>query len=330
MDILCSFSYIYYILLLCHLTYISFQVFGARYFWFFNCNGPANGNVCKLSLKMKVKFLLQGEMQQLRDKLAIMERTAKSEAQLKVFIFTGSISTTGYSMLLKIDFTFLNSLIKDLNCMLIHLSFQEKYQLRLKVLEEGLRIPSSGTSRTVTEGRSMSNGPSRRQSLGGAENISKLPPNGYLSKRNSFQIRSSVSSGTSMILRHAKGTSKSFDGGTRSLDRGKLLANGTCHSLNKSTDGTGDSEPHLSWKENLDEKPNGFGNVDSDDSVSGLLYDMLQKEVITLRKACHEKDQSLKDKDDAIEVDNFLVLKCFLFIFQSHLNSHFDLLKFRC
>jgi hypothetical protein len=36
--------------------------------------------------------------------------------------------------------------------------------------------------------------------------------------------------------------------------------------------------------------------------VSGVLYDMLQKEVVSLRKACHEKDQSLKDKDDAIEV----------------------------
>lgn len=31
-----------------------------------------------------VRCLLQGEMQQLRDKLAITERTAKSEAQLKV------------------------------------------------------------------------------------------------------------------------------------------------------------------------------------------------------------------------------------------------------
>jgi len=29
---------------------------------------------------------------------------------------------------------------------------------------------------------------------------------------------------------------------------------------------------------------------------------MLQKEVIYLRKTCHEKDQTLKDKDDAIEV----------------------------
>lgn len=38
------------------------------------------------------------------------------------------------------------------------------------------------------------------------------------------------------------------------------------------------------------------------DYVSGMLYDMLQKEVTMLRKSCQEKDQSLKDKDDAIKV----------------------------
>lgn len=35
-------------------------------------------------LKIIVLLSLQGEMQQLRDKLAITERAAKSEAQLKV------------------------------------------------------------------------------------------------------------------------------------------------------------------------------------------------------------------------------------------------------
>lgn len=41
------------------------------------------------------EYFLQGEMQQLRDKLAITERAAKSEAQLKVIILSnrGSILT---------------------------------------------------------------------------------------------------------------------------------------------------------------------------------------------------------------------------------------------
>ncbi|XP_068660319.1 microtubule-associated protein 70-2-like isoform X2 [Aristolochia californica] len=221
----------------------------------------ANDKVMPVKQWLEDRRFMQGEMQQLREKLAIVERAVKSEAQLK-----------------------------------------EKYQLRLKVMEEGLRPSSNGSGRSTPEGRSLSNGPSRRQSFGGAENISKLSSNGFLSKRTSAsQLRSSLSSGTSSILKHAKGTSKSFDGGTRSLDRGKVLLNGI-GPLNKSSDASKETEKRNTWKENPDEKPNENSNADPEDYVSGLLYDMLQKEVISLRKACHEKDQSLKDKDDAIEM----------------------------
>lgn len=222
----------------------------------------ANDKVMPVKQWLEDRRFMQGEMQQLRDKLAVAERTARSEAQLK-----------------------------------------DKYQLRLKVLEEGLRVSSSGSSRASVEGKSTSNGSSRRQSLGGAESVSKLSPNGFLPRRSpSFQIRSSLSNSTSTVLKHAKGTSRSFDGGTRSLDRGKILGNATGHSLNRSIDATIDNESPSNWRENIDEKPSDSTNTDLEDKVSGLLYDMLQKEVITLRKACHEKDQSLKDKDDAIEM----------------------------
>lgn len=174
--------------------------------------------------------------------------------------------------------------------------------MRLKVLEETLRS-SSTAARSTPDGRSSSNGPSRRQSLSGAESISKLTSNGFLPKRSpSFQLRSSVSS---TVLKHAKGTSKSFDGGSRSLDRGKKLLNVTGPNFNssKSVDGAKDSETEsTSWKANQDEKPTSLPVSEPEDTVPGLLYDLLQKEVVSLRKAGHEKDQSLKDKDDAIEV----------------------------
>ncbi|KAF3943786.1 hypothetical protein CMV_029688 [Castanea mollissima] len=191
----------------------------------------ANDKVMPVKQWLEERRFLQGEMQQLRDKLTIAERTAKSEAQLK-----------------------------------------EKFHIRLKVLEESLRGSPSTNTRSTPESRSISNGPSRRQSLGGADNISRLTSNGFISKRTpTSQLRSSsLSSSTSAVLRHAKGTSKSFDGGTRSLDR--------------------------------DEKPNEFQTVDTEDNVPGVLYDLLQKEVVALRRAGHEKDQSLKDKDDAIEM----------------------------
>ncbi|KAB2045474.1 hypothetical protein ES319_D01G164400v1 [Gossypium barbadense] len=216
----------------------------------------ANDKVMPVKQWLEERRFLQGEMQQLRDKLAITERTAKSEAQLK-----------------------------------------EKYQLRLKVLEESLRGSSNSLSRSTSDVRSMSNGPSRRQSLGGVDNFSKLTTNGFLSKKSpSSQLRSSLSSST--VLKHAKGTSKSFDGGTRSLERAKLLLNGTGSntSFNQPSDRTKESEAQN------DEKLTDFQPVHTEDNVPGVLYDLLQKEVIALRKAGHEKDQSLKDKDDAIEM----------------------------
>ncbi|GMH01958.1 hypothetical protein Nepgr_003797 [Nepenthes gracilis] len=217
----------------------------------------ANDKVMPVKQWLEERRFLQGEMQQLRDKLAIADRTAKYEAQLK-----------------------------------------EKCQLRLKILEESLRGTLVGNNQTTPEGKSLSNG--RRQLLGGADNITKA--NGLLPKRApSLQSRSSLTSSTSMMLRHAKGVSKSFDGGTGSLDRGKFLLNRTtpAYTLNQSSEGAKDDAQNV-CQGNSDEKQ--IQPVDAGDSVPGVLYDLLQKEIIALRKAGHEKDQSLKDKDDAIEM----------------------------
>ncbi|XP_011628087.1 microtubule-associated protein 70-2 [Amborella trichopoda] len=223
----------------------------------------ANDKVMPVKQWLEDRRFMQGEMQQLRDKLAIAERTARYEAQLK-----------------------------------------EKYQLRLKVLEDSLKASTTGNVRPSSEGRSTSNGPSRRQSLGGSENFSKVASNGFLRRSPSTQLRSSTSSSTSIVLKNAKGTSKSFDGGTRSLDRSKIISNGIAlnGTISKITDGTRTNDTSSTWKEDSGGKPNELAKHDPDDTVSGLLYDMLQKEVIALRKASHEKDQSLKDKDDAIEM----------------------------
>ncbi|CAF2045356.1 BnaA09g28340D [Brassica napus] len=223
-----------------------------------------NDKVMPVKQWLEERRFLQGEMQQLRDKLAITDRAAKSEAQLK-----------------------------------------EKFQLRLKVLEETLRGTSS---RNTPEARSMSNGPtSRRQSLGGSDNLQKFPSNGSFSKKAPVsQMRHSLSINSTSVLKNAKGTSKSFDGGTRSLDRGKALLNGPGnYSFNKPASDDAAKETELAangWKETSEEKPQSENPAATEDSVPGVLYDLLQKEVVSLRKASHEKDQSLKDKDDAIEM----------------------------
>ncbi|KAH0875365.1 hypothetical protein HID58_072727 [Brassica napus] len=224
-----------------------------------------NDKVMPVKQWLEERRFLQGEMQQLRDKLAISDRAAKSEAQLK-----------------------------------------EKFQLRLKVLEETLRGTSSSSVRNTPEGRSMSNGPSRRQSLCGADNLQKFGSNGFLPKKSSSsQMRNAFTSNSTSVLKNAKGTSRSFDGGTRSLDRGKALLNGPGkYSFNKACDEAKESESSPNaWKEDSEEKsPSELPAPTTEDNVPGVLYDLLQKEVVALRKSSHEKDQSLKDKDDAIEM----------------------------
>ncbi|KAM1839763.1 hypothetical protein PS2_014214 [Malus domestica] len=194
--------------------------------------------------------VMPGEMQQLRDKLAVAERTAKAEAQLK-----------------------------------------EKYQLRFKVLEDKLKA-SNGKSRAAPDAKITSNRPSRRQSLGGAENISKSSSNGYLSRtKSNLQSGFNRSNSATAILKQATVSSRSFDDAT-----GKDCTPNSANDQTRMNEVVGRHE----------ESSNGTlaeqSRREHEDYVSGVLYDMLQKEVVSLRKACHEKDQTLKDKDDAIEM----------------------------
>nr|VDC63935.1 unnamed protein product [Brassica rapa] len=217
----------------------------------------SNDQVMPVRQWLDERRFLQGEMQQLRDKLSISDRAAKSEAQLK-----------------------------------------EKFLLRLRVLEESLKRPTSNSNRGTPGVRSSSNGPSRRQSLGGTETSPKYSSNGSLTKRTPSSQSRSLTASASTVLKHAKGTSISFDGGTRSLDRNKVLMNRPGSNFNhQSSEGASRVESASSIQgEESDEKSKDY------DSVPGVLYDLLQKEVITLRKAAHEKDQSLRDKDEAIEM----------------------------
>ncbi|KAJ0043849.1 hypothetical protein Pint_18258 [Pistacia integerrima] len=206
--------------------------------------------------------VMPGELQQLRDKLVVAERTAKAEAQLK-----------------------------------------EKYHLRFKVLEERLKA-SNVNSRTASEGRCINNGLSRCQSFGGAESFSRSS-NGYLSKKAvNLQTGSLRSNSAIALVRNAKMSSRSFDGGSRSLDRGNLIpvAAAKDNFPTITNDQTSSTEITITHDESMDGILTEKSKTQLEDHVSGVLYDLLQKEVITLRKACHEKDQSLKDKDDAIEI----------------------------
>ncbi|KAI4300887.1 hypothetical protein L6164_034214 [Bauhinia variegata] len=225
----------------------------------------ANDKVMPVKQWLEERKFFQGEMQQLRDKLAVAERTAKAEAQLK-----------------------------------------EKYQLRFKVLEERIKGSNNNSKITASDRRNIAGGPSRRQSFGGAESLSRSSSNGYLSRKTlNSKSGSPRSNSASVLIKHAKLSSRSFDGGNGSLEKKRPTSD--AHGRDKMPAATNDlasstTEAMTTHEESANGTPIEKSKAEHEDYVSGMLYDMLQKEVISLRKACLEKDQSLKDKDDAIEM----------------------------
>lgn len=187
---------------------------------------------------------------------------------------------------------------------------QERFQLRLKIVEEGLR--SSFRSGAHCENRSNAI-LSRSRSVNGAD-VSLNPLSNGISGRKSSatSLRSPIlPCPTSLMLKHAKGASKSFDGGSSSADY--RCRTKSCGEALKN-DSLGDDKVELSTSNTVIEgeegeqhtigRPTEPAEVAVDDFVSGVLYDILQKEVIALRKACQEKEQCLNDKDNSIEVNS--------------------------
>lgn len=136
------------------------------------------------------------------------------------------------------------------------------------MLEERFKSLSSPRKTGLPE-RPVSNG---RQSLGGLEKISR-------SSSSRFSSRNLPKNGSMMS------TSSKI------------------HDCSKLVDDHDDHDDD-GFEENGKDK----SNHKHKDFVSGMLYDMLQKEVLNLNKACHLKDQNLKDKDNTIEVCIFILL----------------------
>ncbi|XP_073132123.1 microtubule-associated protein 70-1-like [Henckelia pumila] len=215
----------------------------------------ANDKVMPVKQWLEERKFYQGEMQRLKDKLAISERATKSEAQLK-----------------------------------------DKYQLRFKILEERLKSYSKCAVHASPLRRSTSNSRTRGLSLGGPENLDRSASIGSLSRNDNF-YRSPKIGDASSLLKQAKNLSSSSCGDCR------LSVSGNMHSGVNGTEENQYIGVISTLLENADVGALMKNTKTKDeDYVSGTLYDVLQKEVIMLRKACNEKDQSLKDKNGAIEM----------------------------
>ncbi|KAA3478213.1 Microtubule-associated 70-5-like protein [Gossypium australe] len=230
-----------------------------------------NDKVMPVKQWLEDRRLLQAEMQRLKDKLAVSERTAKAEAQLK-------------------------TVFSQAQC-----KYQEKFKLRLKILEDGLKHVSS-LSLNASYGSPK---PDKSSNILGLLTGSSGPR-----KRSTSQPRASTIS-ASLLQRPSVETETA---NTRirqgsSLRRRpvseenmvrKNLWVSRCKVADSSEKENAENKVNEQTEKKNNEENENRGNAE--DMVSGFLYDRLQKEVMNLRKFCEAKDSSLNAKDEEIKM----------------------------
>ncbi|KAF9587510.1 hypothetical protein IFM89_003528, partial [Coptis chinensis] len=245
-----------------------------------------NDKVMPVKQWLEERRFLQAEMQRLKDKLAVSERTVKAEAQLK-----------------------------------------EKFRLRLKTLEDGLKHMSTISSTLNASHPSEDNGKSSPM-LGFLNNPvvkkrSTSQPRGSACLRKGSPLRQpnvgneitgiagQLKRINSLKLKHVTGEnmpkknlwacrSKVLDSAGK--ENADLKGNSY---LNTSMYTDSDVALSLETKTKCDAdgnaQTNGPVDPSTEDVVSGFLYDRLQREVLNLRQFCEEKDGTLDAKEEEIK-----------------------------
>ncbi|KAM1033663.1 hypothetical protein TB2_036623 [Malus domestica] len=241
-----------------------------------------NDKVMPVKQWLEERRLMQAEMQRLRDKLAISDRTAKAEAQLK-----------------------------------------EKMKLRLKTLEEGLKHVSSFSCTPnlfcgSPKPEKSSNFLGFLTSNGGSAKRSTSQPRGSTVSRSSPQQQPHSDNETAGGLKRANSFRKKYGSGENVLkkslwaSRSKVVDSGekentemkenTNTDAENNNDKTAAADIKAAYGGNEDSHNKISTNPESEDMVSGFLYDRLQKEVLNLRKHCEAKESDMNAKDEEIKM----------------------------
>ncbi|XP_073128904.1 microtubule-associated protein 70-5 isoform X2 [Henckelia pumila] len=229
---------------------------------------------------LEERRILQAEMQKLKEKLISSERTANAEAQVK-----------------------------------------DKLKLRLKTLEEGLRhVP--GVSNKIN-GSPQNLKPSNLFGILSSNNRTKkrstsLPWASDIAK-GSEQTRDQEQA--SIVSASAHGLKKKHPCGENLLrkslwaSRNKVIddnsekenteanSNVIFDQITGNCEGVREMGNHKCTNDGCKKiKDVEVDNTDSEDMVTGFLYDRLQKEVLNLRKSCELKDHTLNAKEEEIKM----------------------------
>ncbi|XP_061344366.1 microtubule-associated protein 70-5 [Gastrolobium bilobum] len=200
-----------------------------------------NDKVMPVRQWLEERRIMQAEMQRLKEKLLISERTAKAESQLK-----------------------------------------DKLKLRLKTLEEGLKLFSSH--------------PINSNAFSGSPKAERSNILSFLTTTSGLRNRSTSQPRASTVGSIWASRNKVADSGEKENEK----QGNPGMSLNKCNDEREAAE--IKTSVDVDSKSSSSNDLGSNDMISGFLYDKLQKEVINLRKFCEIKDSSLHTKDEEIKM----------------------------
>lgn len=239
-----------------------------------------NDKVMPVRQWLEERRIMQAEMQRLKEKLAISERTAKAESQLKDKLKLRlktleeglkqfSMSSNAFSGTPKADKSNILSFVTN---------------------SDGLRNRSTSQPRASTIGSALFKKPNIK---GNIDNIA-----GNL---NPSSITKMKYGSTENVLKKGIWASRNkfSDGGEKENE----IQVKTGMNLKKCDGERGSGNVKTSSVDvNEDSKSNSCNDLGSNDVVSGFLYDKLQKEVINLRKSCETKDSSLHTKDEEIKM----------------------------
>ncbi|ONI09722.1 hypothetical protein PRUPE_4G005400 [Prunus persica] len=239
-----------------------------------------NDKVMPVKQWLEERRLMQADMQRLREKLAISDRTAKAEAQLKEK--------------LKLRLKTLEEGLKHVSSFNPHLCVSPKAEKSSNFLgflksNGGLGKRSTSQPRASTIARSSPvQQPNSDNEAGNAA--------GQLKRSNS--LRKKYGSGELMLKKSLWASrSKVVDIGEK--ENTEMKAN---NDTNKNDDRMVATEIEAQAGGNEDSPNKISTSCDNEDMVSGFLYDRLQKEVLNLRRHCEAKESDMNAKDQEIKM----------------------------
>lgn len=182
-------------------------------------------------------------------------------------------------------------------------------------MEEGLKnVTSFSANRNALSGsqkaaeKSSNNILGFLTSSGGLKKRSTSQPRGSTIVRSSPVQQVNVEHGNISPIAGLKGA----DSLRKKYASSELIRKGMWASRSKVADSSGKENAEVkvntdTYAENCNEASKENANPESEDVVSGFLYDKLQKEVICLRKLCETKESGLSAKDQEIMVKQLLL-----------------------